>query len=150
MLDVLAFNDPTAWSSAPPFAGSWLEESKKNPEKLKIAYSLKGPIDAPVSTECEEALQKTIHLLKQLGHDVFEAVPNWAPFKERIGPDFLSVWFTGAAYTPELDWELVEDHNRGLKHLGHQQSSIDYMKAVMRLQVFSKAVVLLGNSICSV
>ncbi len=55
-----------------PYERPFLEEVSRNPGKLKIAYSLERPGKDTVHPENIAALEKTVMLLKELGHDVVE------------------------------------------------------------------------------
>lgn len=48
---------------------NYLEHSKI-PRKLKIAYSLASPVGLPISDDAQKALEKTVSLLKKLGHQL--------------------------------------------------------------------------------
>lgn len=55
-----------------PYERPFLEEVSRAPGKLRIAYSAERPGKEPVHEENLAALQKTVTLLKELGHEVVE------------------------------------------------------------------------------
>jgi amidase len=60
---------------APP-ARPYTEETRRTPGRLRIAFHLRAPIEAPVHPENEKAVLQTALLLHKLGHDVVEAAPD--------------------------------------------------------------------------
>lgn len=60
---------------------NYVENKQKIPEKLRIAYSLKSPVDSKVTKHAKKAITNTIIALKKLGHTVVEAKPEYDGFK---------------------------------------------------------------------
>lgn len=60
---------------APP-ERPYLEETRRDPGRLKIAFTLTPLIPAPVHPLCEKAVLETAVLLERLGHAVEEAAPE--------------------------------------------------------------------------
>lgn len=141
MLDAMAGFDPNSWYGAPPHPRSYLEEACTKPPRLKIAFTTKGPVDVPVAASAVVALDRTVKMLEDMGHHVFEAPPIWPQTGHNLGEDFLAVWCTGAAYVDVPCWEDVEPINKGLRECALAQSSFEYERTVIRLQAFSRAVV---------
>jgi amidase len=54
----------------------FLEETRREPQRLRIAFWLKSPLETPVDPENEKAVLQTALLLQRLGHDVEEAAPE--------------------------------------------------------------------------
>lgn len=52
-------------------------KTTKISKKLKIAYSLDSPVGLEVSNDAKNALEKTVNLLKELGHIVEYKTPNF-------------------------------------------------------------------------
>ncbi len=52
------------------------EEAKRDPGKIRIAFSTRSPLGTPVHGEIVEATLKTSHLLEKMGHSVEEATPQ--------------------------------------------------------------------------
>ena len=66
---------------------TFLSETEAAPQKLKIAYSVQHPFGQDVAPECIAAVQKTLALLNQLGHET-EEIP--LPYQET---DLTQVFF---------------------------------------------------------
>jgi amidase len=54
----------------------YLEEFQRSPERLRIAFTTRSPLDTPVHPEYVKATLETALLLQKLGHDVDEAEPG--------------------------------------------------------------------------
>lgn len=55
----------------------YLEEIKREPGRLKIAFNVRSPVDTPVHPEYIQAVKDTALLLEKLGHRVDEAQPDF-------------------------------------------------------------------------
>lgn len=91
-LDVLAGYVPGDANWAPPPKTTFLEASKREPGKLRIAVSVKPSIDVPVAEEHLEAVATTAKLLEELGHEVVEFDP---PFNPSMLEFFMDMWAIG-------------------------------------------------------
>lgn len=60
----------------PPPKNAYMNELKQSPGRLKIAFSTQSPIDTRVHPECIRAVEQTVALLEELGHEVEEAHPK--------------------------------------------------------------------------
>ena len=82
LLDAVAGPDPGAAGMAPRPARPWLEETSRDPKRLRIAWNARPLSGAPIDPECVAAAERTARLLADLGHEVFEAGPavEWEPF----------------------------------------------------------------------
>lgn len=77
MLDATAGADIGARYLLPEPQTSFLEASKRDPKRLRIAFSVTPPAGAPaIHPECKEAVLNAAKLCEKLGHDVFEASPD--------------------------------------------------------------------------
>ncbi len=54
----------------------YLEETRREPPRLRIAFNSRSPIGTPVHPENEKAVLQTALTLQKLGHDVEEACPD--------------------------------------------------------------------------
>ena len=72
MLDAPGYAQPGDPFQAPAKAGPYLDEVSRSPGKLRIAWSAETPSGRPIDGEMLTALEKTVDLLKGLGHEVFE------------------------------------------------------------------------------
>lgn len=86
MLDCLAGPEPGTGFKIPAPAQSYLAQLDQPLKPLRIGVSARPMIPAQVSPEAQQALAKTVSLLKDLGHTVVEAHPEidaeqmWADF----------------------------------------------------------------------
>ena len=60
----------------PPPDRPYLEEIQQSPGSLKIAFQTHSPIDTAVHPECIRAVEHTVGLLRDLGHEVEDARPD--------------------------------------------------------------------------
>ena len=142
-LDATADFDPGAWMTLPRPNTSYLAALKTSLPRLRIGFSLQSPYSSiEVAQSCIDAVTKTATILADLGHSVFPHDIKWPFPEERLTKDFISVWSTLAAFPDIDDWSQVESHNRQLRSICEKQSSIEYLHAVIRLQIFSKKVLL--------
>lgn len=73
-LDQFSIAGPGELYLAPQPERPYLQELEQAPKKLRIAYSTDHPLDLPVDKDCIDAVENTVSLLADLGHEV-EAVP---------------------------------------------------------------------------
>jgi len=72
MLDATGYAQVGDPFQAPAKAGPYLKEVTTSPGRLKIAFSTETPSGRPMSDEVLAALERTVDLLRHLGHDVIE------------------------------------------------------------------------------
>jgi len=145
LLDVLAGYEPGDPWWAPPPERSFAEAATEPPGALRVAVTSTPPIDTPVSAECATALRSAAELFTELGHEVVEATPPWTD------PDlfhtFIEVWQAGVALHPIDDLSLLTPLNRGLVESARASSTVDYVRAVARLQAIARRTVAFWNGI---
>jgi amidase len=76
MLDAVAGPDAGAPYVVAPPERPFIEETRRDPRRLRIAFDVRSPIDAPVHPEHVKAVLRAAILLGKLGHDVEEARPE--------------------------------------------------------------------------
>lgn len=145
LLDVLAGYEPgDPWWATPP-ERPFAEAVSISPGALRIAVTSTPPIDTPVAAECVTALHSTAALLAELGHEIVEGTPLWTD------PDlfhtFIEVWQAGPALHPVDDLSLLTPLNRGLVESARASSTVDYVRAVARLQEIARRTVSFWNEI---
>jgi amidase len=74
-LDAVAGPDPGAPYVIAPPERPYMQEIKKDPGKLRIAFSTESPVKKGVDPECVKAVKQTAKLLSGLGHRVEEKAP---------------------------------------------------------------------------
>jgi len=93
MLDCLALPQPGDPFVIPKPARPYATLMKKRAPRLKIAWSAKPLMSAPVDPEAAAAVAATAQLLEEMGHAVAEDAP---PFDgEEVNRRFLDLWFFG-------------------------------------------------------
>jgi amidase len=70
MLDATGYPQPASPYPPPPKAGPYVDDARRPPGKLRIAWSSQTPTGRPIDAEVEDALTETAALLTALGHDV--------------------------------------------------------------------------------
>ncbi len=137
LLDVMAgyeVGDPY-W--APPPERPFLREVGAPPGRLRIAVTTQAPNFAPVAEEVVAATMEAAETLEGLGHIVEEAAPEWAD--PEITPLFVTLWQARSVDGCEpRELELI---NRTLIESGAQTSSLEYVRALSRLQSKARGIV---------
>ncbi len=77
LLDVVDAITPGEPYAAPHKEQPWVEAAKKHPGKLKIAYSFDTLFAGETHPECRAAVESSVNLLQELGHEVVEAKPRF-------------------------------------------------------------------------
>jgi amidase len=141
MLDLLCHRDHRAWTGLPKPDFSFLAAARAPlKRRLRIGFTTRGPIPIKPSPICAAAVDKTAKLLAELGHDVFEASPDWHDGADQLGRDFITIWTSGTAYQPYSDWTDAEPINAGLRANADKLSVATYVQALLRMQVWSHKV----------
>lgn len=97
LLDAVSVRRPGEYAYAPKLEGfeSYAECIKTPVRKLKIAYSTETASGFKPTADVEEALLKTVELLRSLGHEVVEAYPTYD--REAFLPAVKDVWAVSVA-----------------------------------------------------
>ena len=105
MMDAIVGSDTKADYQAVMPGVPFAEQIKAAPGRLKIGYSAKSAITARPDPEAVKALESTVQLLTDLGHDVEEIDP---PYDDKaLAADFLTIWFASCAGQVEMAREEV-------------------------------------------
>ena len=75
MLDLTQGFDPGAPFKLAPPAQSYLKAMERPPQKLRIAYNTRSPIDSDVDPRCTAAVMETARILENMGHEPIDAEP---------------------------------------------------------------------------
>ncbi len=70
MLDATGYPEPASPYAPPPKSRPYMDEITRSPGKLKIAWSSETPNGRPIDPEIQAALERTVDMLKQLGHEL--------------------------------------------------------------------------------
>ena len=76
VLDATCEREPTALFVAPDRARPFLEETRRPPRKLRIAFTNRPHLPGNVHADCIRATKEAAELCASLGHDVEEASPE--------------------------------------------------------------------------
>lgn len=134
---------------APPNARPFLEEVGADPGKLRIAVDLFTHLEEDPHPDCIKAVEHTVTLCRELGHEVKEA-----SVESKIKPldllrAFDTLWTSNAANTVgaiagmakiEPSTEFFEPLTMAMYEMGKKQTASDYMRAVTLIQRFSREI----------
>jgi Asp-tRNA(Asn)/Glu-tRNA(Gln) amidotransferase A subunit family amidase len=110
MMDAIIGPDPYADYLAAHPEQKFVEQIKTAPGKLRIGYSAKSAITAHPDPEAVRALEATVELLTELGHEVEEIDP---PYDDKaLAADFLTIWFAVCAAEVEMAREQLGAKNK--------------------------------------
>lgn len=76
MLDASAGPDIGALYHAPPPARPFVDEVTADPGRLTIAYTTESLLGSHVDRACVDGVERTVRLLRELGHEVVPAKPK--------------------------------------------------------------------------
>lgn len=138
MLDVLNHWDPNAWTGVQVPETPFSQTTKQRAPRVRIGYTITNALGVKPEQSCVDAVTKTATLLSELGFAVEEAKVKWPIAPDQLERDFLTLWATASAYVDFPDWSEVEPVNQELLAQSKAQSSHDYIKALIRLQLFSR------------
>ncbi len=149
LLDVLAGPEPGDASWAPPPPEPFAVAAAREPGRLRIALSLRPPLDeAPLHPAHEAAARDAAELLAGLGHEVVEAEPPLesqgllALFTAQFAPLVcLQIAYAGLLAGREPAEEDLEPLSFALWRLARGLDAIEYAAALTRLQAVGRAAV---------
>jgi len=97
-------------------AGELSVDVADTPGPLRIGWTVKGAAPTPVDADVRAGLDKVVGLLRDLGHDVFEASPSYAG----VGESFLTRYARGTRddLVRLVDPSLVEPRTRAVAAMG--------------------------------
>ena len=109
---------------------AYRDEVGRDPGKLRIAFSTRSPMGAPIDPELVEAVNETARLLESLGHGVEEAEPDIDGLQ--LAKDFLGIWyaqlanFMRVAASGGARWRDFEPDSRAMAEVASARTSLDY------------------------
>lgn len=113
---------------------SFLTATQQPPTRLKIGFATNIQPVGSASEDCQTAVQQTVKILEQLGHQVEEIHPD---FSEMIEP-FTLVWKSGVA-SVGIPPEYLGSVNQWL--LETQISAGQYLQAVSKMQIIARQII---------
>ncbi|MFT5418663.1 MAG: amidase, partial [Gammaproteobacteria bacterium] len=105
MLDEVAGQDIGAYFSAPGQERPFRDELEREPGKLKIAWSARGPDNIDTHRDCVAAVEHAAQLCADLGHDVEETCPR---LPEDLGAAFAESFLGSLAIETAQDAAELE------------------------------------------
>lgn len=129
--------------AAPP--RPYLEQASRDPEQLRIAYSISARTGALLHPDCVRATREAAKLCEDLGHVVEEAAPQFAI--QEVEAAFAAVFqantmvnvgrATGGSLPPE---GLIEPLTRAIAERGLSISAADYIRNLQALHRESRNI----------
>jgi len=145
MLDAIAGPEHGAPFVIAPPAQSHVEAIARPPRRLRIGFSTRSPLGAPVHPQCVAAVERALALLTDLGHVVEEAAP--AVDGGDLARCYITMYFgqTAAAMTRARALtgagdDSFELETRILGLLGRAVSAGEYVSRHARWNGFSHAL----------
>lgn len=146
MLDVISGPDgSTPYPVSAP--ASYLEALNTPVRGLKIGFTTRSFVGRPVDKSAVRAVEHSVALLRQLGHEVEEADP--AIDGEALADSYLTLYFGQVAADMDCAARLlgtrfggldVEDATRALGYLGRTVSAGQYVTAKQRWNAFAQSM----------
>jgi amidase len=147
ILDLTAGAVPGDPYPAPPPRRPFREELGADPGRLRIAYSPRTPEGPLGHPDCLKALDDTVRLLEELGHDVTEV--EFRLITEDVGDAIgtvvnaamswiMAYWIRHLGRPPGPD--EIEPGTRALWQAGEQVTAAAYLLAIEELQRFARSV----------
>jgi amidase len=150
LLDLLSGYEVGDASWAPPPAEPFTNAAKRDPGRLRIGFTTKAAIDAPLDATCEQAVLDAAELLTELGHEVEEVAAPWgeddllAAFTAVFGtPIAMGIYFGGAVTGREPSPELVEPLSWTMWEGIRSRTALDYLLARTQLTAISRGIIAL-------
>jgi amidase len=133
---------------APPPARPLLQEVGADPGRLRIGFSTSAVTGVPVDPDCVRAVEETVKLCTELGHEMVEVTPTDLD-GDLLTAAFIDLWTAGQAWTMQhwsrrtgrpltagdfepLTWAMYE--------MGLSRTSADYLSALEVLQRVSRHI----------
>jgi amidase len=153
MLDVLGGYEigDTTW--APPPTEPFADAARREPGRLKIGYTTRAAIDAPLEQPCEQATLDAVQLLSELGHEVEEIQAPWGDqdlletFVMAFGtPIAMGMYFGGMVTGREPSPELVEPLSWTMWEGIRAKTALEYLLARTQLSAISRGIIALWET----
>lgn len=132
---------------APPPTCPYAEEVKRQPGKLRVAFSLRAPTGTDVHPDCVAAVRDAAKLCEELGHQVEEQDPPIAG--DMLTQAFMVPWTAGAAATLDsmgmisgtaATKDNVEPLSLALAEVGRGHNASTYLVSIGLLQRIAREV----------
>ncbi|HVW39941.1 MAG TPA: amidase, partial [Amycolatopsis sp.] len=147
LLDAVAGPQPGDPYPAPPAPGPFADAVRRDPSRLRIAFSSRAEGGHPVHPDCRAALEHAVRLCSALGHEVIEAdLPELTPeVGAAIGTVYgaamawiIAYWARELGRAPRAG--ELEPLTQAYWEAGRRVSGGDYLLAVTTLQTHARRV----------
>lgn len=128
MLDATLGPDTGASYQTPLPERPYLDEVKREPGKLRIAFNTKSPLGTPVHPDAIAGVQQLAKLLEEMGHEVVEAAPNVDG--QRVAKSYVTMYFG------EIAAQMMEIQN----FLGRRPTTSDVELGTLALGTIGRAL----------
>ena len=146
LLDATAGDYPQALTRLPAPERPYLEETRRDPGKMRIAFSFDPGLSRSLHAENRRALESTIAVLERLGHEIVEVhlpLPAEAfldGYVSLVAADVAATLRRAASLVGrEATSDDVELATWILAKLGEAQSAADAASALCSMQLFSRS-----------
>ncbi|KGX84993.1 amidase [Pontibacillus litoralis] len=137
------------YESYPPLAQDvlYLNEVHREPRSLKVAVAPNWNNQVSISPENEQAIEETVTLLQELGHQVTYDTPVFD--FQQFAEDFITIWIASGSVIMKHLGQLtgnepnannVEPLSYDVWKQGEQYSALEYEEARIRMQMVAKKV----------
>lgn len=137
LLDIMTGPEPGDPYIIPKPSTPFLSPEQK-PGRLRIAWTIQNSTESAVDLECAAAVERTASRLSDLGHHVVQDQPMWRGDEWSAIP---TIWSTLLAYYDDPPLDLVGPDAGATAHAGRENSALDYVRAVLKLQTLSRRIV---------
>lgn len=133
------------WAPLPvrPF----LREVESHPGRLRIGYTSRAAIGVPIDIDNKTAVEDTMALCEDLGHELVEAPPKYdGELLAEAWTTLYQAWLANALYDIEetrdapIDPEEVEPFTWSMYRVGQTISSAEYLRALAAIQSIAREV----------
>ncbi len=135
LLDALAGGEPGDPYRAPPATGSFLDAATRAPGRLRVAFMRKPVGEGPLDPVLVKAIERTVKLLEDLGHQIEEASPgydaatlNAAFWRVMCANTWTNIQLRAAGRVPGPD--DLEPVTRAYAERGRTVSADEYIRSV--------------------
>jgi amidase len=148
LLDATSAPDLGAPYLVPPPARPFVQELAGGVGRLRIGFSTSAVTGVPVDPDCVRAVEETVKLCVELGHEVVEVTPSDLD-GDMLTAAFIDLWTAGQAWTMQhwsrrtnrpLDADDFEPLTWALYEMGMSRTSADYLSALEVLQRVSRQI----------
>ena len=145
MLDQCSGADLGAPYFAPPLKAGFMEAMETRPERLRIAILETDFMGNPVHPECVDAVRRTSHVLKDLGHEVKPWVSTVSEDVRQMMLAWTRIVAAGTLLSvrakkpiDQLNAADVDGVTYGAVQLGQEVSGADYLQSINTVHAFGR------------